>query len=343
MTEEEKWIAVISNDAAADGLFYYAVKSTGIFCRPSCKSKPPARQNVLFFERPQDALAAGFRPCKRCRPELLEYQPLADVALRARCIIKEHHGDKQRLADEMRQLGVSKRRLAQIFKQQYGLSPTEYLNQRRIITAKEQLQTGSPVIDAAFTCGFDNLSAFFAFFRKYTGMTPGEYKCHKDREDFMKDTVGAVYDTDLGQIVIAAKDDAIVSVQFGGKLAEGMVRQKTPLTDLAAKELGEYFTGQRKSFDLPLALEGTAFQKRVWQALCQIPYGEIRSYKEVAMAIGSPNASRAVGMANNKNPILLLIPCHRVVGSKGALVGYAGGLAIKQKLLMLEQGALDSK
>lgn len=340
MTEQEKWMAVAGNDSDADGVFYYGVKSTGVFCRPSCRSKPPVRDNVLFFDCSQDALTAGFRPCKRCRPDLLEYQPLAELARQAQQIIEAHYGDKERLEQEMKQLGMSKRRLAQIFRQQTGLSPTEYTNNCRISAAKRLLESADPVIDIAYSCGFDNLSAFFVFFRKFTGMTPGEYRSRIGGEDPMAGAVGWVYDTAFGEILIAEKKHAIVAVQFGTQMADRIYLKKTLLTDLAAEELEQYFRGERRNFDLPLALEGTEFQKRVWEALCQIPYGETRSYKEIATVIGNPKASRAVGMANNKNPILLLIPCHRVVGSKGALVGYAGGLATKERLLYLEQGQL---
>lgn len=152
MTENEKWNAVISNNADVDGLFYYAVKSTGIFCRPSFKSKEPVRENGMFFNCREDAIAAGFRPCKRCRPELVDYQPLTDVAKQVKNVIEQYHSEKQQLADELQKLGVSKRRITQIFKQQYGVSPTEYANSLRIQIAKEQLkQSTLPIIDIAYS------------------------------------------------------------------------------------------------------------------------------------------------------------------------------------------------
>lgn len=149
-----------------------------------------------------------------------------------------------------------------------------------------------------------------------------------------------VYDTILGQFTIACNDLAVVEIHFGNRIPDGFKENKTELMERTASELGEYFKGKRKHFDIPLSLHGTPFQKVVWDALCHIPYGETRSYKEIATAIGRPKASRAVGMANNKNPIPLLVPCHRVIGANGLLVGYAGGLDLKKKLLQLENKAV---
>lgn len=337
MTDNERWNAVIGNNANADGLFYYAVKSTGIYCRPSCKSKKPVRENVMFFDCREDAIASGFRPCKRCRPELLDYQPLTDVAILAKNLIEQYHSEKQQLADELQKLGVSKRRIAQIFKQEYGVSPTEYANYIRIQNAKEQLQYSTlSIIDIAYSLGYESLSAFFTFFRKNTGITPKEYRNHKGKPSLFENSFYSVYDTTFGQITIACNGSAIVAVQFGNQMC-GINEKRTELTDKTAFEINEYFSGRRKDFDIRLAPQGTQFQRNVWDALCQIPYGETRTYKEIAKAIGNPKASRAVGMANNKNPILLLIPCHRVIGANGSLVGYAGGIDMKEKLLQLEQ------
>lgn len=149
-----------------------------------------------------------------------------------------------------------------------------------------------------------------------------------------------VYETTHGQFTIVCNDLAVVGIHFGNQLPDGCKDNKAELMDRTASELAEYFDGKRKHFDIPFALHGTPFQKAVWDALCHIPYGETRSYKEIAAAVGNPKASRAVGMANNKNPIPLLVPCHRVIGASGLLVGYAGGLDLKKKLLKLENEAL---
>lgn len=343
MTESQKWNAVINNSQEADGTFFYAVKSTGIFCRPSCKSKKPARENTVFFDTCESAVASGFRPCKRCRPDLDEYSPQKDIAIKAKHLIEQYFSDKQKLEKEINKLGISKSRLAQIFREEYKMSMNDYSNDIKIKLAKEKLQyTDMPVIDIAFLLGFESLSSFFVFFRKYTGITPKE--CRQRKYDTVYDSNGlyGIYDTLCGQITIASSGGVITAVQFGKHTEFGAREQKTELTDEAAIQIDEYFSKGRKSFDIPLAINGTEFQKQVLRAIRDIPYGETRTYKEIAQKIGRPSASRAVGMASNKNSILLMIPCHRVIGSNGTLVGYAGGIDMKAKLLRLERNNIGT-
>lgn len=342
MTENEKWNAVLSNDVKAAGLFYYAVRSTGIFCRPSCSSREPVRENVEFFDSPPEAQAAGFRPCKRCRPDLWSYNPSADLAQRAKEGIDRSYKEKLELDGALKELGISKSRLRQIFIQEYGLTPNKYRNQLKIRRAIELLAySEEPIINIAASLEYDSLPAFFAFFRKYTGQTPGEFRRQTKGyagEVFDSEPISyGVYDTSFGSITIASDGSSIQSVRFGHQIPEEGGDHKTELLDQTARQLEDYFTGKRQSFSLPLSLKGTPFQRRVWEEISLIPYGETRSYKEIAEPIGKPNASRAVGMANNKNPLLLLIPCHRVIGANGALVGYAGGIEVKEKFLQLEK------
>lgn len=337
MTEQEKWNAVANNDVAMDGLLYYAVKSTGVFCRPSCRSRRPSRENVLFFDTAEEALAAGFRPCKRCRPELAAYQPLSEIAREAKRLIESHPFEKERLAEELGSLGVSGKRLAQLYKQEYGMTPNAYADKLRMEAAKERLQkTGESVTDIAYTLEFESLSAFFAFFRRHTGCTPGEFR-NKAAGVRQEGTASGVYDTALGQLTIVCRGETAVAVRFGAQIAGGATEQKSLCTDKVAEQIEEYIAGRRKQFTIPLAPAGTEFQMRVWEELKKIPYGETRSYKDIAQAIGQPGASRAVGMANNKNPLPLLIPCHRVIGADGKLSGYAGGVELKERLLELER------
>ncbi|QOX63451.1 methylated-DNA--[protein]-cysteine S-methyltransferase [Anoxybacterium hadale] len=339
MTDQEKWEALTNNSANTDGMFVYAVKSTGIFCRPSCKSKTPLRKNIVFFPSSEAAAAAGFRPCKRCRPDLLEYEPVKEVGLMAKNIIEQFFCEKEKLYDELLCLGVSEHRMTQIFKVQYGMTPTEYRNLLRRKAAEEKLKkTTLPVIEIAFSLGFESLSAFFSFFRKSTGMTPKAYReeaIEKTKES--EDRSYGLYKTSIGEITIAASNSSIIKILYGNHIPPHTEENKTGLTDQAASEIKEYLTGKRIVFDVPLEPHGTLFQKKVWEALMRIPYGETRSYKQIAEEIGNPGSSRAVGMANNKNPILIMIPCHRVIGSDGSLVGYAGGIPLKEKLLRLEQ------
>ncbi len=337
MTDQEKWNAVIGNDAVADGLFYYAVNSTGVFCRPSCKSRRPSRENAQFFDTAEEAIAAGFRPCKRCRPELTDYQPLREIAEEAKRLIERNAFEKESLAEALSGLGVSGRRLVQIYQQEYGMTPAAYADRLRVEAAKERLrETEDSATDIAYTLGFESLSAFFAFFRKHTGSTPREFRSRGNRPEYGGAAYG-VYDTVLGQITIVCSGDTVVALRFGTDIPDERAAQKSPCTDNAARQIQEYFAGHRKRFDLPIAPSGTAFQMRVWAELLKIPYGETRSYKEIAQAIGQPGASRAVGMANNKNPLPIFIPCHRVIGANGKLSGYAGGKKMKEQLLELER------
>ena len=261
MTQNERWQAVANCDARYDGRFYYAVKSTGVFCRPSCTSKAPLRENVVYFDSPQQAQEAGYRPCKRCRPELTAYEPMAEIANDAKAVIGRLYANKRTLSDELRKLGVSKRRMEQIYKQQFGMTPLQYADTLRIEDAKEQLRLpGSSVMDIAGSLGFESLTAFFAFFRKHTGITPGEY-AQDGKPPVQPDACCAVYDTAFGPVTIAGRGNAIVSVRFGSHIPAVAAECKTACADQAALELNEYFEGQRKRFDVPVAMEGTAFQK----------------------------------------------------------------------------------
>lgn len=177
MTEDEKWNASLSCDASYDGLFYYGVKTTGIFCRPSCKSKSPKRENVAFFDRAQQAQAYGLRPCKRCRPDLLEFQPQKEIAEKIKSTYQQFFTDQICLKVELEKLGLSRNRSAQLFQQQYGKAPTEYLNQLRISRAKELLlDTKGNILHIALQSGFDSLSTFYTQFRKVSGVSPNEYR-----------------------------------------------------------------------------------------------------------------------------------------------------------------------
>jgi AraC family transcriptional regulator of adaptative response/methylated-DNA-[protein]-cysteine methyltransferase len=332
---------VIANDSLPDRRFYYAVQTTGIYCRPSCKSRVPSRDNVLFFDSAQAAEAAGFRPCKRCRPDLDNYQPLLELAQSVKEVIDRHFAERDVLAAKLHDIGVSPHRLTEVFKNCFGLTPGQYAGQLKIRRAKAQLDSkAAAIIDIAFALGFDSLSAFYAFFHKHTRMTPKEYQERGGPRPAANHIFQACYGTSFGEIAIAADGAFITRITFVADSSPLQASAPSALTDAAAKQLEEYFAGQRKSFALPLKPAGTAFQQRVWDNLLTIPYGKTRSYKEVAAALGNPKASRAVGMANNKNPLPIVIPCHRVVGANGALVGYAFGLPMKQRLLQLEQGRL---
>jgi len=337
MTNEEKWNAVLGSDAAQDGRFFYAVKTTGIYCRPSCASKLPNAENTLFFDTALQAEKQGFRPCKRCRPDLLTYQPVLELAGKMRDIIDAGFLDKAHVFEQLKNLEVTPKRAIQIFKEQFNATPGEYLDTLRIEEVKRLLtETGTPVIEIAFALGFESTTAFYTFFGKLTGVTPAAFR--KNDRVQKEQSTSLAFDSAMGQMVITADGEAVTGIRFARAsdiLEEG---EGNVLAHRAAEQLKEYFDGRRVHFTVPLRPSGSDFQQLVWSALADIPYGQVRSYKQVAGMIKRPSASRAVGMANNKNPILIMIPCHRVVGVDGSLTGYAAGLAIKQKLLDLEQG-----
>lgn len=334
-----KWQAVTSNDVSYDGRFFYAVKSTGVFCRPSCKSRPPLKGNVEFFDTAEAAQEAGYRPCKRCRPDLIDFQPLMEIAEKAKSAIDTYYKERDKLSEELDKIGITQRRLVDIFRQQYKVTPSEYADKLRIRAAKEMLiSSDNSIINITLFWGVDSVSAFYGFFRKHIHMTPGEYRQLHNSANTTPVLSYYIYETLLGNILIASDGNAINSIQFENMVNVNGYGNKAAndITDLAARQLEEYFAGKRKHFDLPLHPIGTDFQKAVWHGLLSIPYGETSSYKQVAQIIGHPTASRAVGMANNKNPILIVIPCHRVVGSDGTLKGYSRGLEVKKRILELE-------
>lgn len=345
MKEDAMWEAVRDCDASFDRQFFYGVKTTGIYCRPSCKSKLPKRENVVFFRTGKEAERAGFRPCKRCRPDLLQY-PALELSERTKELLDRHFSDRVKLGRDMKEMGVSRKHLTQVFKKQYDITPSEYLIQVRIAAAQQMLQNGVSIPDAAGMAGYENLSAFYDHFRRQTGMTPARY-----RQIFADNISRSVLETPIGSLRIIASQDAVLCVEQAGRESTeaGVLTNNMPSDQILAgdasgelvrdckAQLGEYFTGKRQTFDLPLRPDGTAFQKNIWDHLREIPYGETRTYGELAAMAGNRKASRAVGMANHCNPILILIPCHRVIGADGSLTGYAAGIEAKKFLLQMEK------
>lgn len=346
MNNDEMWKAVKECDASCDGKFFYGVKTTGIYCRPSCKSKLPNRENVVFFKTRREAENEGFRPCKRCRPDLVQYDPAADLSERTKKLLDSYFSDRMKLESDMREMGVSRKHLTEIFKQQYDITPSEYLTQVRIAAARSLLQDGYSVTDAAGMAGYENLSEFYDYFRRQTGMTPARY-----RQIFADNISRSVMETPIGSLRIIASQDAVLCVEQEKKESSDAGAQVVdipadriitgdPSGELVKDckaQLNEYFAGKRRKFDLPVNPEGTDFQKNVWEHLTDIPYGQTRTYGELAAITGNKKASRAIGMANHINPILILIPCHRVIGADGSLTGYAAGIEAKKYLLTMER------
>jgi len=334
--------AFLAGDASYDGVFYTGVKSTGIFCRPSCTARKPRPENVQFFATPKEAMFSGYRACKRCRPLDADGRPPAWVAkLIAR--LDAEPGERIRAAD-LHAAGVDPARARRWFQKHYGMTFQAYSRARRLAAAFQQIKRGTSVSDMASGSGFESESGFRAAFARAFGAAPVE----ATRGDAVRLEWIA---SPVGPLVAGATDEGVCLLEFSDRrmletqLATLRRRLDAPLVpgrhrwlDALRKELDEYFAGSRRQFDVPLVVRGTPFQEQVWRALLEIPCGETWSYRDLATRIGQPGATRAVGTANGMNRIAIVIPCHRVVNADGRLGGYGGGVWRKKFLLDLERG-----
>jgi AraC family transcriptional regulator of adaptative response/methylated-DNA-[protein]-cysteine methyltransferase len=333
--------AFLSGDASYDGVFFTGVRTTGIFCRPSCTARKPRPENIEFFATPREAMFSGYRPCKRCRPLATDGQPPA-WAERLLARIEADPGLRLKAAD-LRAAGVDPARARRWFLRHFGMTFQAYCRARRLAQAFRSIQEGSPVANAALESGFESESGFRTAFSRVFGATP---RTAVSRDAILLDWVPSP----VGPLVLGASRDGLcllefsdrrmletqfdtLSSRFGAPLMPGRNRW----IEAARAQLAEYFRGERRGFDLPLDVRGTPFQEQVWRALLEIPYGETWSYRDVATRIGAPTATRAVGTANGRNRLAIVIPCHRVVNADGQLGGYGGGLWRKQHLLDLER------
>jgi AraC family transcriptional regulator of adaptative response/methylated-DNA-[protein]-cysteine methyltransferase len=335
------WQAVIERDAQFDLRFFYAVRSTGIFCRPSCPSRRPRREQVSFYATRAAAVAAGYRPCKRCQPDrdLSAQAELVQEAIR----LIESAEDMPRLADLGRQLHSSPFHLQRVFKAATGLSPRQYAAGLRASRLKQQLRGGQNVTGALYAAGYGSPSRLHADAQVHLGMTPSLYRSGGQNMQIEY----TLSDCPLGRMLVAATPRGVCAVSLGGDDAalEDGLRQEYPGAQIAPAAQGlrrevecllDYLNGRQTGLDLPLDVQATAFQLRVWEELRRIPYGETRSYTQVAAAIGRPRAVRAVANACASNPAALVTPCHRVIRGDGTLGGYRWGLERKKTLLSEE-------
>lgn len=341
MQSDTQWQHVIARDPRQDGRFVFAVRTTGIYCRPSCPSRRPRRDSVEFFEDPQQAEQAGYRACLRCKPTQISTQ--AKAVMFAARLLDEAEGVLT-LAEISQRVGVSPFHLQRLFKRATGLSPREYQSARRMQHVKHGLRKGDDVTTALYDAGFGSPSRLYEKSGQQLGMTPGTY-----RRGGVGATVNyAILPSALGRVLVAATSRGLCAVRFGETAAElkrelreefhaaAIVRDDAALQPYIQALLAS-MRGQRVTIDLPLDVRATAFQKKVWDALRTIPRGETRSYSEVARDIGDPHAVRAVARACASNPVAIAIPCHRVVRSDGDLAGYRWGITRKRKLLERER------
>ncbi len=342
--DDPRWAAVLAHDRAQDGNFFYAVRSTGVYCRPSCPSRRPRRDNVRFFTTSEEAERAGFRPCLRCRPlEVLPGDTRAATVERICRYIEQHLDEPVRLGALGRQFAMSPFHLQRTFKSVLGITPREYAETCRLRSLKNGLQSGRNVTEAMHEAGYGSTSRLYEKTDGQLGMTPSLYRLGANKLTIRYATVSSP----LGRMLVAATDKGICSIAFGdseASLLKGL-RKEYPKAQFKRAEavlhrwiaaLLQQMFGQPADIPLPLDIRATAFQRRVWQHLRSIPFGRTRSYAEVARDIGAPSASRAVAQACAHNPVAIAIPCHRVVRSDGRLGGYRWGLERKRQLLERE-------
>jgi AraC family transcriptional regulator of adaptative response/methylated-DNA-[protein]-cysteine methyltransferase len=342
---EQCWQAVLRRDRAQDGQFVTAVRSTGIYCRPSCPARHPRREQVSFFATPEEARAAGYRACKRCRPDgpggNEEHAALAAAVCR---YLEAQDGQPVTLADLAAHFHLSPFHLQRTFRSVTGVTPRQYAEALRSRKVKEGLRQEKTVTGAIFEAGYMSSSGYYEKAGAQLGMTPGAYR----RGGEAMQIVYTLAESRLGPVLVAATGRGICAVSLGESATELETRlaAEYPRASLRRDDetlqpwltpLLEYLDGTRRELDLPLDIQATAFQQQVWQALRAIPYGNTRTYAEVAAGIGHPGAARAVARACASNRAALLIPCHRVVGAGGKLSGYRWGIERKRALLDMEQ------
>jgi AraC family transcriptional regulator of adaptative response/methylated-DNA-[protein]-cysteine methyltransferase len=348
MNEESYWQAVQSRDVSADGLFFYAVRSTGIYCRPTCPSRRPNRDQVMFFRLPEAAEQAGFRACQRCHPRnATPHDPQVELIGRACRYIAEHVERAPTLEEIGQAVGLSPHHLQRTFKRVMGITPRQYAEACRVDRLKTRLKQGDNVTTALYEAGYGSSSRLYEQAPARLGMTPATY-----RRGGLGARIGyTIANTRLGRLLVAATERGICFVSLGDDDAvlEAALASEYSAAEITrdhGDELSEwieailsYLDGEEPHLDLPLDIQATAFQWRVYEALRAIPYGSTRSYRAVAEALGQPTAARAVARACATNPVALVVPCHRVIGEDGGLRGYRWG--VERKRALLDQESRD--
>jgi AraC family transcriptional regulator of adaptative response/methylated-DNA-[protein]-cysteine methyltransferase len=337
LTPEVMYDAITRRDKAFEGLFFVAVKTTGIFCRPGCTARTPKFENTEYFFSAKEALLNGYRPCKVCRP--LEHSGETPDYIKD-LVARLQKDPELRLKDrDIKEMGIEPATLRRWFRQHYNMTFQSFQRFMRINRAFGQIKHGESVTAAALGNGFESLSGFGESYKKITGRAP------KKSKTLQVVTITRIT-TPLGPMLAGATDDGICLFDFAERrmmesimkriehsLGASLIPGEHPLFQILSEQINEYFAGTRKDFDLPLHLIGTEFQKNVWRGLRQIPYGTTKSYKQQSIFLGNEKAIRAVARANGENGIAIIIPCHRVIGENGHLTGYGGGLWRKKWLL----------
>ena len=344
ITQDTFWQAFLDKDASFDGRFVVAVCTTGIYCRPSCPARKPKRENVVFFRLPELARQAGFRPCKRCHPDEQTISHPQLELVRSVChYIEQHSNDGLTLQALGERFNLSPAHLQRTFKDYVGISPLEYTEACRMQQLKHALREGVPISAAIYDAGFGSSSRVYEKTATQLGMTPRHYQRNGAGMQIQYTVVPCA----LGQLLVATTERGVCAVKLGdnaGELERILFEEFSAATivrdDQApgdwVQAILDFIAGSEPHLDLPLDVRATAFQKQVWQALQKIPYGETRTYSDIARSIGQPSAVRAVATACGANPAALVVPCHRIVRSDGGLGGYRWGIERKRELLAQE-------
>ena len=334
--QDQAWAAFEQRDRSWDGRVIGAVKTTGIYCKPSCPARHPKRQHVEFFLDGESARAAGYRACLRCKPD--EVGRDRDAVAKAVRLI-ESADELPRLADLAAAVGYAPHHFQRLFTRDMGVSPAAYARALRARRAADHLKEDKSVTEALYDAGYSAPSRFYADAKERMGMTPSAWR-NGGRGEIIR---YVVKDSAIGPLLIAATAKGICRISFAGD--EASLRRQFPNAEIRADDgtISDWVEGAltaverpQSAPDLPVDIRGTAFQEAVWRELRKIPLGETRSYADIAKAIGHPGATRAVGTANGSNPVPVVVPCHRVIRSDGSLGGYGGGLDRKRILLAAE-------
>ncbi|MFA5956609.1 bifunctional DNA-binding transcriptional regulator/O6-methylguanine-DNA methyltransferase Ada [Hyphomicrobium sp.] len=346
--DAQRWDAVVARDKSADGAFFFSVSSTGVYCRPSCPSRRAKRENVAFHATSTEAEAAGFRPCRRCRPDEIPLEARRAQIVAGACRRLENEGDVPNLDELAKASGLSRFHFHRIFKDIVGVTPKDYALAHRRKNVRRELQRSASVTDAIYDAGFNSSSRFYASASEFLGMTPKKFRDGGKHEVLMF----AFGQCMLGDILVAASAKGIAAILIGDDrdrlIAD--LRKIFPNAELAtgdrqfektvARVVGLVDRPERPA-DLPLDIRGTAFQQRVWKALQEIPLGTTETYTDVANRLGNPKAVRAVARACATNPLAIVVPCHRVVRVDGSMAGFRWG--IERKRMLIEREAANGK
>jgi AraC family transcriptional regulator of adaptative response/methylated-DNA-[protein]-cysteine methyltransferase len=341
LTNKLMYNALVGKDSAFEGIFFAAVKTTRIFCRPTCPARKPKPENVEYFSNPKDAMLNGYRPCKICKPLEL---PGSTPEFIKNLLQKIESNPYQRIKDyDMRMIKIEPNKVRRWFKTNHGLTFQGYQRMMRINSAFQQLSLNDTVTNAAFDNGYESVSGFTEAYKSVIGNNPSDAK-YSNVINLLR------FSTPLGPMISCATVDGICLVEFTDRrMLEAELNQlkkifkariifgSNPHFTVLEKQMKEYFEGTRKQFELPLLTPGSEFQNKVWKQLLQISYGSTCSYKSLAIQLKNQNAVRAVARANGSNRIAIIIPCHRVIGEDGSLTGYSGGLSRKKWLIDFEK------